>query len=173
MGVSGRKSSPPLSQPGRCARRFKRPVHFTVGSRWLQAPVQVCKQPRVRGFALAIWPSCRGPRLPAATELAVVPSTTPGSPSSAAWPARLCCVSSCHIVGSADLRAFHSVPSEASLRAGLPDPDSTHPSGAAFLIKYGADPLIGPKSATGDRKGALAHSTQGESRTKRSANLPR
>ena len=144
-----------MSQPGRCARRFKRPVHFTVGSRWLQAPVQVCKQPRVRGFALAIWPSCRGPRLPAATELAVVPSTTPGSPSSAAWPARLCRAPSRHTLDPTRLRAFHSVPSEASLRAGLPDPDSTHPSGAAFLIKYGADPLIGPTRSLSTRRHPL------------------
>jgi hypothetical protein len=45
----------------------------------------------------------------------------------------------------ADLRTFHSVPSEARLRADLPGLDSTQPSGAAFLIKYGADPLIGPR----------------------------
>jgi hypothetical protein len=31
------------------------------------------------------------------------------------------------------------------LRADLPGPDSTEPSGAPFLINYGADPLIGPK----------------------------
>jgi 5-methylcytosine-specific restriction protein B len=32
------------------------------------------------------------------------------------------------------------------LRADLPGPDSTEPSGAPFLINYGADPLIGPRS---------------------------
>ena len=37
---------------------------------------------------MATWSSCRGPRSLAASESAVVPFTTPGSPSLNAWPAR-------------------------------------------------------------------------------------
>jgi hypothetical protein len=39
------------------------------GARWPQALVQDRKQFRVRSFVLAAWPSCRGPRQPAANEL--------------------------------------------------------------------------------------------------------
>ncbi len=37
--------------------------------RWPQALVQNRKQLRLRSFVLAAWPSCRGPRQPAANEL--------------------------------------------------------------------------------------------------------
>src|SRR5271157_282847 len=62
-------SSPPLNEPGNRAGLFKRPVHSSASSRWLQALVQNRKQLRVRSFVLAAWPSCRGPRQPAANEL--------------------------------------------------------------------------------------------------------
>ena len=136
-------SSPPLSKPGYRAGPFKRPVHSSVGSRWPQALSQVCKQLRVRGFVLATWPSCRGPRQPAVTELAVVPPTTPCSPSLNAWPARPRCAPSRHILAPTRFRAFHSVPSYANPRADLRRPHLIKSVSAAFLIETGADFLIG------------------------------
>ena len=50
---------------------------------------RIRKQLLTRSFVLATWSPCRGPRRSAASELAVVPSATPGSPSSNAWTARL------------------------------------------------------------------------------------
>jgi hypothetical protein len=61
-------SSPPLNKSCHRAGLFKRPVHSSASSRWLQALVQNRKQLRVRSFVLAAWPSCRGPRQPAANE---------------------------------------------------------------------------------------------------------
>src|ERR1700733_13511754 len=65
----------------------------------------------MRGFVLTIWPTCRGPWRPAASDLAVAPSSTPGSPKSKACPARPRRTSPRHILGPAPLRAFYSVPS--------------------------------------------------------------
>ncbi|HYT89004.1 MAG TPA: hypothetical protein VEL76_09870, partial [Gemmataceae bacterium] len=117
-------SSPPLNQPGRRAGLFKRPVHAQVSPRWPQVLVQVREQPRVRGFVSATWPSCRGPQQPTGTDLAVVPSATPGSPNSNAWPPRPRHLSSRHILCPTDLRAFQSVPSNADPCAYLLEPRS-------------------------------------------------
>jgi len=62
-------SSPPFSKSCNRAGLFKRPVRSSASSRWLQALVQNRKQLRFRSFVLAAWPSCRGPRQPAANEL--------------------------------------------------------------------------------------------------------
>src|SRR5271157_151507 len=62
-------SSPPLNKSCNRAGLFKRPVRSSASSRWPQALVQNRKQLRVRSFVLAVWPSCRGPRRPAANEL--------------------------------------------------------------------------------------------------------
>src|SRR5208282_192668 len=61
-------SSPPLKRPCDRAGLFKRPVHSSASSRWPQALVQDRKQLRFRGFVLAAWPSCHGPRQPVANE---------------------------------------------------------------------------------------------------------
>jgi hypothetical protein len=61
-------SSPPLNKPCNRVGLFKRPVHSSASSRWPQALVQNRKQLRVRSFVLAAWPSCCGPRQPAANE---------------------------------------------------------------------------------------------------------
>src|SRR5208337_2085338 len=62
-------SSPPLNKSCNRAGLFKRPVRSSASSRWPQALVQNRKQLRGRSFVLAAWPSCRGPRQPAANEL--------------------------------------------------------------------------------------------------------
>src|SRR5271157_530673 len=82
-------SSPPLSESGhRAGPPFKRPVHSSAGSRWPQALIQnpqaaPREELRLDGLVILLWPvAVRG------EELAVVPSITPGSTSSNAWPAR-------------------------------------------------------------------------------------
>src|SRR5208337_1379326 len=65
----GGMSSPPLNKSCNRAGHFKRPVCSSASSRWPQALVQNRKQLRLRSFVLAAWPSCRGPRQPAANEL--------------------------------------------------------------------------------------------------------
>jgi hypothetical protein len=75
--------------------------------------------------------------------LAVVPSTTSGSPSSNAWPARSRHVTTRHILGPTSLRAFRSVLSSAGVRAYLPAPHLPEASGSAFPIKTGSEFSIG------------------------------
>jgi hypothetical protein len=65
-------------------------------SRWPRALVQDSRAVPRGGFVSAIWPSRRGPRRPAASELAVVRSATRGSRSSNAWPARPRPASACN-----------------------------------------------------------------------------
>ena len=62
-------SSPPLNESCNRVGLFKWPVRLSANSRWPQALVQNRKQLRLRSFVLAAWPSCRGPRQPAANEL--------------------------------------------------------------------------------------------------------
>jgi len=78
---------------------------------------RIRKQLLARSFVLATWSPCRGPRRSAASELAVVPSATPGSPSSNAWPVRPRHASPRHIVCPTSLRALHGVPRIVSVRA--------------------------------------------------------
>ena len=82
-------SSPPSNKSCNRAGLFKRPVHSSASPRWPQALVQNRKQLRLRSFVLAAWPSCRGPRQPAANELGGGPVRHVLSPS-ATWPACLC-----------------------------------------------------------------------------------
>ncbi len=149
------KSSPPLSQPGGYTGLFKLPVQANASPRWLQALIQACEQPRVRDFVSAAWPSCCGPRQPVATELAVVPSPTPRSPSLTAGPARPRRDPSRHILVLTGLRAFRCVPSQADPCAHLPEPQSVMGISAAFLITIGALFLISP-TPRGGRVGRLA-----------------
>ena len=143
FGVSGRDVQPTLEPAWLLRQAVQAAGSFPVGSRWPQALSQVCEQLRVRGFVLATWPSCRGPRQPAVTELAVVPPTTTCSPSLNAWPARPRRAPSRHILAPTRIRAFHSVPSYANPRADLHTPHLIKPVSAAFLIEIGADFLIG------------------------------
>ena len=61
-------SSSPLNKSCNQAGLFKWPVRSSASSRWPEALVQDRKQLRVRSFVLAAWPSCSGPRQPAANE---------------------------------------------------------------------------------------------------------
>jgi len=94
---------------------------------------------------LAIWPTCRGPWRPAASDLAVAPSSTPGSPKSNACPARSRRTSPRHILGPAPLRAFYSVPSGAGVRADHAVPCPATKRAAVLLIETDSKSLIGPK----------------------------
>ena len=69
MDVDRRNVQPTLERACPRARLLKRPVLSLASPRWLQALVQNRKQLRVRGFVLAAWPSCSGPRWFATKEL--------------------------------------------------------------------------------------------------------
>jgi hypothetical protein len=69
MDVDGRNVQPTLERACYRARFLKRPVLSPASPRWLQALVQDRKQLRIRGFVLAAWPSCSGPRRFATKEL--------------------------------------------------------------------------------------------------------
>jgi len=139
-------SSPPLNKSCNRAGLFKRPVRSSASSRWPQALVQNRKQLRLRSFVLAAWPSCRGPRQPAANELGGGPVRHVLSPSSNAWPARRRQARPRHIPHPTSLRALHRVPSSVVLRAHLPRPHSVEASGSAFPIKTGSAFPIGIKT---------------------------
>ena len=136
-------SSPPLNKSCNRAGLFKRPVRSSASPRWPQALVQNRKQLRLRSFVLAAWPSCRGPRQPAANELGGGPVRHVLSPSSNAWPARRRQARPRHIPHPTSLRALHRVPSSVALRAHLPRPHSVEASGSAFPIKTGSAFPIG------------------------------
>jgi hypothetical protein len=137
-------SSPPLSQPRDRAGPLKRPARSPAGSHWPQALVQCRKQFRARNFVLASWSSYGGLRQPAASESAVVPSATPGSPSANACLARPRPASSRHILRPTLLRALHCVPSHAEVRAHRAGHGSFNSNGAALSIETGAELSIGP-----------------------------
>jgi len=113
-------------------------------ARVAQALVQFRKQLPARSFAFATWPSCGGRGQPAAIELAVVPSATPGSPSTNAWPARPRHARTRHISRQTSLRVLKSVPSSAVVRAYLRAPRQPSSSGSVFLLKTGFDFPLGP-----------------------------
>ena len=92
---------------------------------------------------MAAWPSCRGPRQPAANELGGGPVRHVLSPSSNAWPARPRHTRPRHIPRPNSLRALHRVPSNVVLCAYLPGPHSVEASGSAFPIKTGSEFPIG------------------------------
>jgi hypothetical protein len=138
-------SSPPLSKPRHRAGFLERPVRSSAGSRWPQALAQIRKQFLARSFVLAAGPSCRGPRQLVASELAVVPSATPGSPSSNAWPARPRHALSRHISCPTQLRALHRVPSGAGVRACLPGSRLRASTGSVIPLKIGSEVPIGPR----------------------------
>jgi len=136
-------SSPPLNESCNRVGLFKWPVRLSANSRWPQALVQNRKQLRLRSFVLAAWPSCRGPRQPAANELGGGPVRHVLSPSSNAWPARPRHTRPRHIPRPNSLRALHRVPSNVVLCAYLPGPHSVEASGSAFPIKTGSEFPIG------------------------------
>jgi hypothetical protein len=96
------------------------------------------------GFVLAIWPTCRGSWRPAASDLAVAPSSTPGSPKSKACPARPRRTSPRHITGPAPLRAFNCVPGGAGVRADHAVLCPATKRAAVVLIETDSKSLIGP-----------------------------
>jgi hypothetical protein len=125
-----------------------------MGSRRPQALVRIREQLPVRSFVLAIWSSCRGSCRSAASELAVAPSTTPGSQSSNAWPARPRQVWQRHTLSSTGLRALRRVPSRVAVCAYLPAPCSSEATDVVFPIKTGADFAIGiTRAARGELAG--------------------
>jgi hypothetical protein len=95
---------------------------------------------------LTIWPTCRGPWRPAASDLAVAPSSTPGSPKSKACPARPRRTLPRHMLGPVPLRAFYCVPSGVGIRAdhAVLRPATNH--AAILLIETDSKSLIGPRS---------------------------
>jgi len=136
-------SSPPLNESCNRVGLFKWPVRLSANSRWPQALVQNRKQLRLRSFVLAAWPSCRGPRQPAANELGGGPVRHVLSPSSNAWPARPRHTRPRHIPRPNSLRALHRVPSSAHVRPCSKGPHSPTSSGSAFPIKNGSEFPIG------------------------------
>jgi hypothetical protein len=100
---------------------------------------------RARSFVLTAWSSCGGPRRSAASESAVVPSTTSGSPSSNAWPARPRHAASRHSMDPNSLHALARVPSGVAACANLLEPHLTALRGSAFTIKSGSVFQIGIK----------------------------
>jgi len=105
---------------------------------------RIRKQLPEGGFVLAIWSSCRGPRRSAASELAVVPSAAPGSPSLNAWPAHPRDVLPRHELRPASLRAFCRVPSSVLVRACRQAPASVASPGSVYLPETGPKSLLGP-----------------------------
>lgn len=103
---------------------------------------RIRKQLLTRSFVLATWSPCRGPRRSAASELAVVPSATPGSPSSNAWTARLRHARPRHIPRPNSLRALHRVPSSAGVCAYSQARQWAETGGSAFEIKTGSESQI-------------------------------
>ncbi len=92
------------------------------------------------------------PWRPAASDLVVVPSTTPGSLSSNAWSARLRSTSPRHNAGRRFLCALHCVPSWVLVCAQLSGHGSIRSGGAALTIETEPKFQIGPTSqpASGD-----------------------
>ena len=107
---------------------------------------RIRKRLRARSFVLSAWSSCSGPRQPAASELAVVPSTTPVSLSPNAWPARPRQAAARHILGPMPLRAFHRVPSDAGVRADYVVPCPVTDRAAVLLIEIDFISWIGPST---------------------------
>ena len=103
---------------------------------------RIRKQLLTRSFVLATWSPCRGPRRSAASELAVVPSATPGSPSSNAWTARLRHARPRHIPRPNSLRALHRVPSSAGVCAYSQARQWAETGGSAFETKTGSESQI-------------------------------
>jgi hypothetical protein len=95
---------------------------------------------------LTIWSSCLWPVTVRGEDLAVAPPTMSGSARSNACPARPRRVPACHIMVPAG-SALYCVPSDGCACADVAGPHSTPASGAAYLIKNGAEPLIGPTEA--------------------------
>jgi hypothetical protein len=96
---------------------------------------------------LTAWSSCSGPWRPAASDLAVAPSSTPGSLKSKACPARPRRTSPRHILGPAPLRAFYRVPSGVRVRADHVVLRAATNRAAVLLIETDSKSLIGPKAS--------------------------
>jgi hypothetical protein len=132
-------SSPPLSEPGNRAGLFYQAAGSFVSELACPRPwSRIRKHPGAPRFVLATWPSCRGTRELVASELAVVPSTTSGSPSLNTWPARPRHASSGHNLPLTRLRAIHRVPSYLAVRADpehLTSPRSVAPPSRSKLAQ--------------------------------------
>jgi hypothetical protein len=93
---------------------------------------------------LDAWPSSCGRPQAAASELAVVPPATPGSPTSNARPVRPRDTRRRHIPRPTSLRALDRVPSSAAARADFPAPRPPASSGFAIPLKTGSEFPLGP-----------------------------
>ena len=96
------------------------------------------------GFVLTIWPTCCGSWRPAASDLAVAPSSTPGSPKSSG-PSAANFATPHH--GSGTTRAFKSVPGGAGVRADHAVLRPATKRAAVLSIETDSKSLIGPNSA--------------------------
>ena len=129
---------------------------------------RIRKQLLARSFVLATWSPCRGPRRSAASELAVVPSATPGSPSSNAWPVRPRHASPRHIVCPTSLRALHGVPRIVSVRAS-----SKHATGPGQVAQPSRSKLalnrrsLSPAAARGRTPDTNRHRTHSTAEKRR------
>ena len=144
----GGMSSPPLNKSCNRAGLFKRPVRSSASSRWPQALVQNRKQLRLRSFVLAAWPSCRGPRQPAANELG-------GGPVRHVRPTELERLPGPSAPRSATPHAEFDLTPRTSLRAEQrwctrlsPAPHSLHLSVSIFLLNTDSNFLLGPTLLT-------------------------
>ncbi len=136
-------SSPPLNKSCNRAGLFKRPVRSSASSRWPQALVQNRKQLRVRSFVLAGWPSCCGPRQPAANELGGGPvrHVRPTELERLAGPSAPCSATP-HLVYNFTPRTSRRAERRGCTR---PPPRTwlARPSGAVILLITGAISLLG------------------------------
>jgi hypothetical protein len=150
-------SSPPLSEPGNRAGLFYQAAGSFVSELACPRPwSRIRKHPGAPRFVLATWPSCRGTRELVASELAVVPSTTSGSPSLNTWPARPRHASSGHNLPLTRLRAIHRVPSYLAVRADpehLTSPRSVAPPSRSKLAQRAGSvsqhPIVALKRGNG------------------------
>ncbi len=100
---------------------------------------------------MPVWPSCYGACRSTTSESAVVPSATPGSRSTNAWPARPRQAAVRHILGSEPLRAVLCLPSDVGVRTELIAPYPPSDGAALFLIETDSISLIGPTNSPSER----------------------
>ena len=133
-------SSPPLSEPGHRAGLFFQTAGSFVNRLACPRPwYRIRKHFLARKSVLAAWPSCRGTRELAASELAVVLSTTPCSRTQNAWPVRPRLARTRRILCPNLLRAFQSVPSGAAVRADRNTPHPLTPVAPSIRSKSALD----------------------------------
>jgi hypothetical protein len=144
LRVIGKGIVQPTLEKARCSYRAARAAGcLKSGLAWLKALIQNPQAAPPEGFVLTIWPTCRDPWRPAVSDLAVAPSSMPGSPKSKACPSRPRRTSPRHILGPAPLRAFYSVPNGVGVRADHTVPCPATKRAAVLLIETDSKSLIG------------------------------